>query len=623
MENVINLLPSAVANQIAAGEVIQRPASIVKELIENSIDSGATKIQLIIKDSGKSLIQVVDNGCGMTEQDALMSFERHATSKITSADDLFSLFTKGFRGEALASICAVAHVEMRTRRAKDELGFRIINEGSKITTKEPVAVQQGTTIGVKNLFFNLPARRKFLKTNAVETKHIIDEFQRVALIHHEIAFTLLSNDSEIYHLEKGNFRQRIVSIFGKSFDEKLVPIQENTDIVNISGFIGKPSFAKKTRGEQFFFVNNRFIKNNYLNHAVSQAMEDLLPPKSFPSYFVQLEIDPAEIDINIHPTKTEIKFSDEKSIYAILRAATRQSLNKFKVAPTIDFDQENSFETYSFRNKTSVSEPQIKVNHNFNPFDRVEESESKKWSSGSAFKSSKYRGANDLRNLDDKKNKLKKVNFDSLFLDIKFEEEHQQKSLINEKIENNFNFTKQVYNQFIQTFYNGHLIFVDQRRAHERVLYEYFKTALNRKKNISQKLLFPESITLQASDAELLKNMLPDLQQMGIDINEFGAKDFVINGLPADLHSLNATQLVEQLIEQYKINSDQVKIDKREALAKSLSQNIAIKKGIKMEEEEMKELLSQLFQCESPFINSAGKSTFFNFTAQEINDKLG
>ena len=623
MENVINLLPSAVANQIAAGEVIQRPASIVKELIENSIDSGATKIQLIIKDSGKSLIQVVDNGCGMTEQDALMSFERHATSKITSADDLFSLFTKGFRGEALASICAVAHVEMRTRRAKDELGFRIINEGSKITTKEPVAVQQGTTIGVKNLFFNLPARRKFLKTNAVETKHIIDEFQRVALIHHEIAFTLLSNDSEIYHLEKGNFRQRIVSIFGKSFDEKLVPIQENTDIVNISGFIGKPSFAKKTRGEQFFFVNNRFIKNNYLNHAVSQAMEDLLPPKSFPSYFVQLEIDPAEIDINIHPTKTEIKFSDEKSVYAILRAATRQSLNKFKVAPTIDFDQENSFETYSFRNKTPVSEPQIKVNHNFNPFDRVEESESKKWSSGSAFKSSKYRGANDLRNLDDKKNKLKKVNFDSLFLDIKFEEEHQQKSLINEKIENNFNFTKQVYNQFIQTFYNGHLIFVDQRRAHERVLYEYFKTALNRKKNISQKLLFPESITLQASDAELLKNMLPDLQQMGIDINEFGAKDFVINGLPADLHSLNATQLVEQLIEQYKINSDQVKIDKREALAKSLSQNIAIKKGIKMEEEEMKELLSQLFQCESPFINSAGKSTFFNFTAQEINDKLG
>ena len=623
MENVINLLPSAVANQIAAGEVIQRPASIVKELIENSIDSGATKIQLIIKDSGKSLIQVVDNGCGMTEQDALMSFERHATSKITSADDLFSLFTKGFRGEALASICAVAHVEMRTRRAKDELGFRIINEGSKITTKEPVAVQQGTTIGVKNLFFNLPARRKFLKTNAVETKHIIDEFQRVALIHHEIAFTLLSNDSEIYHLEKGNFRQRIVSIFGKSFDEKLVPIQENTDIVNISGFIGKPSFAKKTRGEQFFFVNNRFIKNNYLNHAVSQAMEDLLPPKSFPSYFVQLEIDPAEIDINIHPTKTEIKFSDEKSIYAILRAATRQSLNKFKVAPTIDFDQENSFETYSFRNKTSVSEPQIKVNHNFNPFDRVEESESKKWSSGSAFKSSKYRGANDLRNLDDKKNKLKKVNFDSLFLDIKFEEEHQQKSLINEKIENNFNFTKQVYNQFIQTFYNGHLIFVDQRRAHERVLYEYFKTALNRKKNISQKLLFPESITLQASDAELLKNMLPDLQQMGIDINEFGAKDFVINGLPADLHSLNATQLIEQLIEQFKVNSDQVKIDKRDTLAKSLSQNIAIKKGVKMEEEEMKELLSQLFQCESPFINSAGKSTFFNFTAQEINDKLG
>ena len=623
MENVINLLPDAVANQIAAGEVIQRPASIVKELIENSIDSGATKIQLVIKDSGKSLIQVVDNGCGMTEQDALMSFERHATSKITSANDLFSLFTKGFRGEALASICAVAHVEMRTRRAKDELGFHIINEGSKIKTREPIANQQGTTISVKNLFFNLPARRKFLKSNAVETKHIIDEFQRVALIHSEIGFTLLNNDSEIYHLEKGNFRKRIISIFGKSFEEKLVPIHENTDIVNISGFIGKPGFAKKTRGEQFFFVNNRFIKNSYLNHAINQAMEDLLPPKSFPSYFVQLEIDPAEVDINIHPTKTEIKFSDEKSIYAILRAATRQSLNKFKVAPTLDFDQENSFETYSFRNQNPISEPQIKVNHDFNPFNMVEESELKKWESGSTFKSSKSRGNLGLENLHDSENDFKKVNSDSTFLDIKFEEEHQQERLINEKTENNFVFTKQIYNQFIQTFYNGHLIFVDQRRAHERILYEYFKTALKSQKNISQQLLFPESISLQASDAELLRNILPDLQQMGIDINEFGAKDFVINGLPADLHSLNATQLIEQLIEQFKVNSDQVKIDKRETLAKSLSQNIAIKKGVKMEEEEMKELLSQLFQCESPFINSAGKSTFFNFTAQEINDKLG
>jgi DNA mismatch repair protein MutL len=623
MENVINLLSDSVANQIAAGEVIQRPASIVKELMENSIDSGASKIQLIIKESGKSLIQVIDNGCGMTEQDAIMSFERHATSKITSAQDLFSLFTKGFRGEALASICAVAHVDMKTKRAKDELGFHIINEGSKIKTQDPTSTRQGTSISVKNLFFNLPARRKFLKSNSVETRHIIDEFQRVSLIHPEITFTLVNNESEVYHLEKGNFRQRIISIFGKSFEEKLVPIQENTDIVNISGFIGKPGFAKKTRGEQFFFVNNRFIKNSYLHHAINQAMEDLLPPKSYPSYFVQLEIDPAEIDINIHPTKTEIKFGDEKSIYAILKAASKQSLNKFKIAPSLDFDQENSFQTYGISNKTNISEPKIKVNTDFNPFDKVEESKSKKWSSGSVLKSSKSKGSFDWENLYQDEKDLKNENFDELFVDVKFEEEHQQKQIIHEEDKEKFIFTKQIYNQFIQTFHNGNLIFVDQRRAHERVLYEHFKNALANQKNSSQQLLFPESISLQASDAELLKDILPELQQMGIDINEFGSKDFVVNGLPADLNGLNATQLIEQLIEQFKVNSNQVKINKRDTLAKSLSQNIAIKRGAKMEEEEMKELLSRLFQCETPFTNSAGKSTFFNFTAQEINDKLG
>ena len=623
MENVINLLPDAVANQIAAGEVIQRPASIVKELMENSIDSGASKIQLIIKDAGKSLIQVIDNGCGMTDKDALMSFERHATSKINTAQDLFSLFTKGFRGEALASICAVAHVEMKTRRAKDDLGNKIINEGSKIKVQEPSSTPQGTSICVKNLFYNIPARRKFLKSNSVETRHIIDEFQRVALIHPEITFIFLNNDSEVYHLEKGNFRQRIVSIFGKPFDEKLVPITENTDIVNISGFIGKPGFAKKTRGEQFFFVNNRFIKNSYLNHAIGQAMEDLLPPKAYPTYFIQLEIDPAEVDINIHPTKTEIKFSDEKSIYAILRAATKQSLNKFKVAPTLDFDQETSFQTYNPSNNGPVSEPRIRVNPDFNPFDQVQDSDVKNWSSGSSFKQNVSKGSFDWKNLYDNDNDLQKENFDDLFVDIKFEEEHQQKSIIHEEPQENFVFTKQVYLQFIQTFHNGSLIFVDQRRAHERVLYEHFKTALAMQKNASQQLLFPESISLQAADAELLKSILPELQQMGIDINEFGTTDFVVNGLPADLHALNAKQLIEQLIEQFKINSDQIKLDKREALTKTLSQNIAIKRGVKMEEEEMKELLIQLFQCESPFISPSGKSTFFNFTSQEINDKLG
>ena len=624
MENVINLLPDAVANQIAAGEVIQRPASVVKELMENSIDSGATTVELVIKDAGKTLIQVIDDGCGMTEQDARMSFERHATSKINTAQDLFSLCTKGFRGEALASICAVSHVEMKTRRLKDELGFHLVNEGSKITTQEPISAVQGTSIAVKNLFYNIPARRKFLKSNSAETRHIIDEFQRVALIHPEINFFLVNNGTEVYHLNKGNFRQRIVAIFGKSFDKKLVPIEEDTDIVRISGFIGKPEFAKKTRGEQYFFVNQRFIKNNYLNHAIANAMDDLLPPKSYPSYFIQLDIDPAEIDINIHPTKTEIKFGDEKSIYAILRAATKQSLNKFKVAPTIDFDQETSFNEYNNTSNGPLSEPKIQVNPGFNPFDNNEENnvKSKNWSSGSNFKQSTSKGNFEWKTLYENSKDLKDENFDDLFGKIEFEEEHEQKQLIEEPI-SEITFVKQIYNQYIQTFKNGQLLFIDQRRAHERVLYEYFKKSMEEQKNVSQQLLFPESISLQASDALLLKSILPELQQMGIDISEFGPNDFVINGLPADLRELSPKQLIENMIEQFKIDGDEIKIDKREALAKNLSRNIAIKSGAKMEKEEMIGLIKQLFLCELPATNPSGKSTFFYFPTEEISNKLG
>jgi len=621
MENVINLLPDAVANQIAAGEVIQRPASAVKELMENSIDSGAEKIQLIIKDAGKTLIQVIDDGCGMTEQDARMSFERHATSKINTAQDLFALCTKGFRGEALASVCAVAHIEMKTRRAKDELGFHLINEGSKITKQEAITTPVGTSVSVKNLFYNIPARRKFLKSTSVETRHIIDEFQRVALIHPEIAFELINNDTEVYNLPKGNFRQRIVSVFGKSFDEKLVPIEEDTDIVGVAGFFGKPEFAKKTRGEQFFFVNKRFIKNSYLNHAIAQAMDDLLPPKAYPTYFIQLEIDPAEVDINIHPTKTEVKFGDEKSIYAILRAATKRSLNRFKVAPTLDFNQETSFNSYDPEFNGPISEPKVQVDSSFNPFEEPKEAKAKSWSSGNSFKTSSAKGSFDWKNLYEQDKDLKNENFDDLLGDIEFEEEHEQTKLIKEDI-NKFTFVKQIYKQYIQTFYKGNLIFIDQKRAHERVLYEYFQTALKEQKKTSQQLLFPESISLQAADAELLKSVLPDLQQMGIDINEFGPTDFVVNGLPSDLHELNAKQLIEQLIEQFKLNGDEVKIDKREALTKSMSRNIAIKKGQKLEVEEMSELVNQLFDCESPFINPYGKTTFFNFTLEEISDKL-
>lgn len=627
MENVINLLPDAVANQIAAGEVIQRPASVVKELMENSIDSGATKVQLLIKDAGRTLVQVIDNGCGMTEQDARMSFERHATSKINVAEDLFSLCTKGFRGEALASICAVAHVEMKTRREKDELGFHLVNEGSVVTTQEPAAVSQGTSIAVKNLFFNIPARRKFLKSNTVETRHIIDEFQRVALIHPEINFVLINNDSEVYNLPKGNFRQRIVSIFGKSFDQKLVPIAEDTDIVGVAGFIGKPEFAKKTRGEQFFFVNKRFVRNTYLNHAIAQAMEDLLPPKGYPTYFIQLEIDPGDVDINIHPTKTEVKFGDEKSIYAILRAATKQSLNQFKVAPTLDFEQETSFDTWkSSQSEGPISEPVVKVNKGFNPFDVQTDNSSARVSSGGNSFSSKPNNTEktnfNWNNLYEADDNLKNENFDDLFGEIEFEDEHEQPKLIDSEAAS-FGFVQQLYNQFITTIHQGSLVFIDQRRAHQRVLFEYFLSAVQNQKKSSQQLLFPETISLQASDAELLKSVLPELQLMGIDISEFGPTDFVVNGLPSDLNELNATHLIESLIEGFKVNGDSIKNDKETALAKNLSNNIAIKKGQKLDAEEMRALLQQLFDCESPFVSPNGKPTFFNFTPEEINDKLG
>jgi DNA mismatch repair protein MutL len=624
MGNVINLLPDSVANQIAAGEVIQRPASIVKELMENSIDSGATKIHLIIKDSGRTLVQVIDDGCGMTEQDARMSFERHATSKINIAEDLFSLSTKGFRGEALASICAVAHVEMKTRRGIDELGFHLINEASVITTQEPTVTPEGTSIAVKNIFFNIPARRKFLKSNTVETRHIIDEFQRVALVHPEISFVFINNENEVYHLEAGTYRQRIVAVFGKNYNERLVPIEEDTDIVKITGFIGKPEFAKKTRGEQFFFVNNRFIKNGYLNHAIAQAMDDLLPPNGFPTYFILLEVDPAEVDINIHPTKTEIKFVDEKSIYAILRAATKQSLNKYSVAPTLDFNQENAFDAPTYKSDGVIRQPEVQVDKSFNPFsDQEAEQQKKSWSSGSSLKNSDARSNFEWNNIYEDPKGLKNENFDDLFGEIEFEEDNNKQTQLVDQNGDEFSFFKQIYNRFILTQKNGTLICIDQKRAHERVLYEYFMTAMTSQKINTQQLLFPETISLQASDAELLRGILPELQQMGIDINEFGKNDFIVNGLPADLHELNATQLIEQLLEQFKLNTDEVKVDKRNALAKNLSRNIAIKRGQKLEVEEIKSLIQQLFLCESPLINPSGRSTFFNFTPEEIINKLG
>ena len=369
MPDIIQLLPDAVANQIAAGEVIQRPASAVKELLENAIDAGSDTISLVIKDAGKALIQVNDNGFGMSETDARLSFERHATSKIKSADDLFNINTKGFRGEALASIAAIAQVELKTKIVGTDLGTQIIIEGSEVKEQEVCNCSKGTSFSIKNLFYNVPARRNFLKSNPVEIKHIIEEFQRVAMVHADIAFSMYNNGNEVFNLKKGSFRQRIVGIFGEKYNQKLVPVTENTDIVSIEGFVSKPEFAKKTRGEQYFFVNDRFIKNPYLNHAVNNAFDQLLSKDQFPSYFLKLTIDPSKIDINIHPTKTEIKFEDERAIYAIIRTAVKQALGKFNIAPTLDFEQESSFNVPLMKSSDSVKAPSIKVNKDYNPFE--------------------------------------------------------------------------------------------------------------------------------------------------------------------------------------------------------------------------------------------------------------
>ncbi|NTW33123.1 MAG: DNA mismatch repair endonuclease MutL, partial [Bacteroidetes bacterium] len=368
MPDIIRLLPDNVANQIAAGEVIQRPASAVKELLENAIDSGATHIKLIIKDSGKTLIQLIDNGCGMSETDARLSFERHATSKIKEASDLFNIRTMGFRGEALASIAAIAQIELKTKRIGDETGTSIIIEGTEVKSQESCQCSEGTSISVKNLFFNVPARRNFLKSNTVETNHILDEFHRVALAFPDISFEMYHNNSEVYHLTPSPLKQRIISIFGSNFNQRLIPVIQESGICNISGFIGKPDSAKKTRGEQFFFVNNRFIKHPYLNHAVVSAFDELLPANSFPAYFIFIEIDSKEIDINIHPTKTEIKFQDDKSIYAIMRSAVKMALGKFSISPTLDFNVEKSFDILPLKKGETVNPPTIKINPDYNPF---------------------------------------------------------------------------------------------------------------------------------------------------------------------------------------------------------------------------------------------------------------
>ncbi len=615
MADIIQLLPDAIANQIAAGEVIQRPASVVKELLENAIDAGSSRIKLIIKDSGKSLIQVIDNGCGMSETDARMSFERHATSKIRKANDLFSIRTMGFRGEAMASIAAIAHVEMRTRRHADELGTKVVIEGSDVKTQEACQCSAGTSISVKNLFYNVPARRNFLKSNTVEMRHILDEFQRVAIANPDIFFTLHHNNTEIFHLPDGKLRQRVVGVFGNSWNKKLVPVNEETDILKIRGFVGKPEFAKKTRGEQLLFVNNRYIKSGYLNHAILNAYEELLPKDTYPIYTIFIDIDPANIDINVHPTKQEIKFNDERLVYNYLKVAIRHALGQYSITPTLDFNQDPNFSQYQPVKKGNGQEQSSdkrneKQHYEPKPSSHLESSNLRNWEK-------LYEG---LESFDQPKEESPAADEA-----VTIESEWSSNPLSEDSNSGFANEQKrpyQIHATYIVSQIKSGFLLIDQQAAHERILYERYLAFLKDQQPLTQKQLFPKTINLSQIDSQVLLKILPDINLLGFDIQEFGNESFVIHGVPADLSSGQDEQkIIESLLEQYK-NNVELKLDNHENIARSMARSASIKRGQTLTKPEMQELIDKLFACTIPYKSPTGHNCFITFDLEDLEKQF-
>lgn len=615
MSDIINLLPDAVANQIAAGEVVQRPASAIKELMENAIDAGADKIQLVVNNAGKTLIQVIDNGCGMSVTDARLSFERHATSKIKLAEDLFAIRTMGFRGEAMASIAAIAQVELKTRRHEDELGTFIEIEASNVVKQDPIAISAGTNISVKNLFYNIPARRNFLKSNSVEMRHIIEEFQRLALAHPEVFFSLHSDNNELFHLPPAGLKQRIIHLFGNTYNQRLVPVEEETTIIKLKGFIGKPEFGKKTRGEQYFFVNNRFIRDPYLNHAVMGAYSELLPSDTYPLYVLFIDIDPSKIDINVHPTKTEIKYQDDRSIYAIIRSAVKRSLGRYNITPSLDFDQENGFsQMVTQKPLDEIVPPSINFNPNFNPFDT--EDSKRSGFGGDSSQTPRERRSAMTQNWESLYEISQKASFTQIpiptFESNDNEFEPSDKAIF------------QLHNRFIVSQIRSGFMLIDQQAAHERVLFERFSQQIENQKGASQQSLFPQTINLSGADFELIQDLLPDIESLGFLIRPFGKNAFVIDGIPADLaSSLSASQVLEQLLENFKNNQQISRLSKRENLAQSLARSTAVKSGTVLSYEEMADLIDKLFACESPNISLSSKNVIITFTLKELLEKFG
>jgi len=628
MSSIIQLLPDHVANQIAAGEVVQRPASVVKELLENAVDAKATDIKLIIKDAGKSLVQVIDNGSGMNVTDARMCFERHATSKIRQAEDLFSLHTKGFRGEALASIAAIAHMEMKTKLEQEELGTHIVIEGSKFISQDVAVLPKGTSFAVKNLFFNIPARRNFLKSDTVEFRHIVDEFQRVALAHPKIHFTFYHNGSDMYNLPPSSLRQRIVNFFGGKTNEKLVPVVEDTEMMNIQGFVSKPEFAKKSRGEQFFFVNDRFIKSPYLHHAVMAAYDGILKDGSQPSYYLYLTVPPNTIDINIHPTKTEIKFDNESAMYAILRASIKHSLGQFNVAPVLDFERDANLDTpYHYKN-LDAEVPTIQVDGNYNPF------------------------------ADEKSNKLfptyKKAestaSWESLYVDVKhdtsivsggaafassnneftfennefiFENEEVTSSLFNdEEVEQAVHKTYQIHKKYIVSPIKSGMVIVDQSRAHQRVLYEQFLVNMTVQHASSQQLLFPINLFYSATEMELIAELQQSLVNTGFVFEESNPDHIVISGIPVNITESEVAAVLDQLLSDLHNGIPENSFSQNDTIAKSMAKSLAVKTGTYLTEKEQENLVNGLFACKDPNVSPFQKPTFITMRVEDLDKKF-
>jgi DNA mismatch repair protein MutL len=609
LPDIIQLLPDNIANQIAAGEVIQRPASAVKELLENAVDAGATEIKLFINDAGKSLIQVIDNGKGMSDTDARMAFERHATSKISNIEDLFHIKTMGFRGEALASIAAVAQVALKTKRAEDETGTFIEIENSRVLRQEPIASANGTSIAMKNVFFNVPARRNFLKSNAAEMRHVVDEFIRVAMAFPEVLFSLTSNGQQVFYLERGSLKQRIVQLLGANYNAKLVTVQEKTDYLNIYGFIGKPETAKKTRGDQYFFVNNRFIKSGYLNHAVSGAYHDLLAPDSFATYVLFIDLDPAQIDINVHPTKQEIKFEDEKIVYAFVQAAIKHALAQFSITPTLEFDLDPTIQQLDSVNKPFTTDKQqaaaaSDIFKNFTQKHQAHFTEADKKNAFQHWRNPAENKADEERQFSSLLDQVRKEeNTDTLH----FAPTGTSSPVLPDSP------LLQLHNSFIVATLRNGFIIIYQQHAHERILYEQFIAATQGKPMATQRSLFPVTLQFTPQDAVLLQELLPDLQLLGFLIEPFGTNSFVIQGTPADVLQGNEKAAIENLLEQFKHYSSDVKFSSREKVIRSLVMQQSIKAGQRLTEKEMKTLVSNLFECRQPNATASGHPTYAVF----------